>query len=76
MSQSIRMHGFDANLAPDAFRKWAAHYYQFKQDFLHSNGRAVSFRYVKPICDHEQPVPATQGNVRTIPRPGLSEAFR
>lgn len=33
MDQTITVGGFDANLAPDAFHKWATHYYECKQSF-------------------------------------------
>jgi hypothetical protein len=33
MSQVIRVSGFEANLSPDAFHRWATHFYQCKQDF-------------------------------------------
>lgn len=33
MNQVVSVRGFDANLAPDAFHRWATHYYKCKQDF-------------------------------------------
>ena len=33
MNQNIQFSGFDANLSPDAFHKWATHFYQCRQDF-------------------------------------------
>lgn len=32
--QTIYAGGIDANLAPDAFHRWATHYYKCKQDFV------------------------------------------
>lgn len=37
MSQQINPGGINAHLAPDAFRRWATHYYQCKQDFKCQN---------------------------------------
>jgi hypothetical protein len=33
MDQVIKPDGFDENLSPEAFHRWAEHYYQCKQDF-------------------------------------------
>lgn len=33
MNQVIKVGGIDANLAMDAFRRWAIHYYECKQQF-------------------------------------------
>ncbi len=38
MKNIIKPVRFDANLAPDAFRRWALQYYKCKQDFKNVNG--------------------------------------
>ena len=34
MAQTVKVVGINANLAPDAFHRWATHFYKCRQDFI------------------------------------------